>query len=100
MMTDDHPIWTQHADGSQGWGTYNYSHYLWEGDEVGAKALMRGKNKHTTLNGWLELEPIYQDDYGPRTELVHLFVEDGSYVCDGLVVSSKLAQIGKVWQSR
>jgi hypothetical protein len=88
LMSDDHPLWTK-----QGWGTYNYTHF--SQFAKGERAIpLTGKTEIASLNGWRELEPIYQDGYGPNTELCHLFVEGGNYICDGLVVAAKLAQIG------
>jgi len=118
-MSDDHSIWTMHQPHSlvgQWWGTYNYSHYLWEMNHVDENdgegpqlerhsvPLVRfKKHKHATLNGWEELEAVYQEGYSPDTELCHLIVDTGSYICDGIVMSSSpkdIYYVGADWRGR
>ena len=100
MMSDDHSVWTMFED-KQWWGTYNYSHYLWEMNNVDnnngegpqleehSKSLIRGKYYlHATDEGFMPSFIEYHPEYGPETSLYHLIVDKGSYIVDGFVMSS------------
>lgn len=104
LISDDHRIWTQLPDercrslSQEGWGTYNYSHFLAEVAEgdmppTAPAALVRtNKHWHATKQGWAGFTPEYHPEYGPETVLYQLEILDGeSYIAGGLVVSSYLA---------
>jgi len=101
LMSDDHSLWTLFSD-KQWWGTYNYSHYLWEMNNVDnndgegpqliehSRPLIRNKPYyHATDSGFVECKTDYNiDQYDPNTQLFHLIVDKGSYFVDGFIVSS------------
>jgi hypothetical protein len=101
-MSDDHSLWTKFGE-IQWWGTYNFSHYLYEMSNVQnndgegpqlkehSRILVRGRPyMHATDLGFKQCTVSYAESskYTPDTELYHLIVDTGSYIVNGFVVSS------------
>ena len=96
LMSDDHTLWTRASDGRQWWGTYNFSHYLFErhsglGPKLDTQPLALRfdlVNEHAHITGWRKLRPIFHA-LPTQTEIYHLKVDQGgSYIADGYVVGS------------
>lgn len=93
--TDDHPLWTRVGDG-EWWGTYNFSHYLFEKQAGGGSFLKRDAvplrfdqpNEHAHVEGWHRVQPLYHQA-PPETPVFHLALDEGgSYIAGGFVLIS------------
>jgi hypothetical protein len=113
VISDEHPLWvsrTQDGVVSQGWGTFNLNHYLYEKRNSASPELPSAvalaidlPEQFAHVSGWVHARPVFHH-MPPETRLYNLITENGC----GIFVEGFLAfspcqqgsvQLGAPWQA-
>lgn len=113
IMSDEHPLWvsrTQDGVASEGWGTFNLNHYLYEKRNAVSPEMPPAvplaidlPEQFAHVSGWVHARPVFHH-MPPETRLYNIITEQGC----GLFVEGFLAfspcqqgpvQLGTPWQA-
>jgi len=86
IISDEHPLWvsrTQDGVASQGWGTFNVNHYLYEKRNSASPELPSAvplaidlPEQFAHVSGWVHARPVFHH-MAPETQLYNLITENG-----------------------
>lgn len=86
IMSDEHPMWVsrnQAGEVSEGWGTFNMNHYLYEKRNSTSPELPSAlalaidlPEQFAHVSGWVHARPVFHH-MAPETQLYNLITENG-----------------------